>query len=194
MALAALIRRPPRAWAAVALAAVLSAAPASADLAPRPEHEVKAAFLYNFAKFIEWPPRAFQDSAQPFRIALLGQDPFGPELEKMLSGKTLYDRPLLVKKISTPEEARDCQILFIASSEQGRLEKILAALDGSPVLTVGEMDRFAERGGMIGFTMEDKRVRFNINQLSASAAGLRISSELLKLAKTVRDAPRPGGT
>jgi len=191
MALAALSRKAP--LLATVLAAALAAGvstPSDANLAPRPEHEVKAAFLFNFAKFVDWPAAESED-AKPFRVCLLGDGVFGIELEKTLAGKTLHDRPVRVERVTAPEPAKGCQILFISSSQEKSLPTILASLKGSPTLTVGEMDRFADRGGMIGFVMENKRVRFDINQGSAQASGLKISSELLKLAKSVKDAPAP---
>lgn len=179
MALAALKKVP--LLFAIALAA---SAPAAA---PSPaEYEVKAAFLFNFAKFVEWPEQSFPDPSAPFRVCLLGDSPFTPQLERVLKDKTVHDRPLSVKRIQHAAEAAGCQMLFVAPSEGARLDAVLAAVKDAPVLTVGDVERFAQRGGMIGFTLESQKVRFNINPAPASASGLKISSQLLKLAKIVQ--------
>ena len=147
------------------------------------EYELKAAFLYNFAKFVEWPSQVFPDPTAPFTIGIIGEDPFGDALEATVRNKTINGRQFVIKKTKSYSEFRTCQILFISSSERRRVADLLKALSGDSVLTVSEMDRFIQAGGMINFFMEGNKVRFEINPEPAKHAGLRISSKLLNLAK-----------
>lgn len=156
---------------------------ASADAESHGEYEVKAAFIHNFAQFVVWPPDE-QDSSISMRLCILGADPFGNALN-ILSGKRVDDKAWDVRVISTAAEARDCRVLFIAASESRRLQQILAEFDSKAVLTVGDGEGFAERGVIINFYMENRKVRFEINLDAASRAGLKISSQLLKLARIV---------
>jgi len=171
---------------AATLCLVLAAGPAPAQKPPNGslEYAVKAAFLYNFAKFVEWPD---SPAAPPSTLTLcvLGTDPFGEALETAVLDKTVRSRTLSVRRLQGLEDLGPCPILFIASSEVGRLPQILERLRGAPVLTVGESDGFARAGGMIGFFLEENRVRFEVNLGAAEAAGLRISSRLLGVAKVV---------
>jgi uncharacterized protein DUF4154 len=153
--------------------------------APATETQLKAVFLYNFTKYVGWPTEAFAGPAAPLNVCVLGRDPFGPVLEETLRGETVNDRRLAARDITRPEDAAGCQILFISESEEGELASILRALDGKPILTVGEMERFAESGGMIRLRRADNKIRLEINETSAARAGLRISSQLLKLARIV---------
>jgi hypothetical protein len=147
------------------------------------EYQLKAAFLYHFAQFIQWPSNAFENPTSPMVIAILGDNPFGGGLEKAVSGKSINNHPLTVREIRSPTEATNsCHLLFISSSEKKRLPEILTALRGTSVLTVGEMERFTESGGIINFTMEGGKIRFQINAAAAENAGLKISSKLLSLA------------
>jgi hypothetical protein len=150
------------------------------------EYQVKAAFLYNFSKFVEWPARTFKSDTEPVRICVLGQNPFGTSLGSAMSGKTVLGRTLVVVEISNASEATDCQILFIATSERRRLRSIFGELRKLGVLTVGEMDGFAAKGGMVNFKLEDGRVRLEINVEVAGQAQLRISSKVLNLAQIVK--------
>jgi hypothetical protein len=159
------------------------------DRAPT-EHEVKAAFLYSFAKFVEWPPDAFGGDDKPFVITILGDDPFGEILEAAVRGKTIRDRRLVVRTVARAEDADGSQILFIGDSETEQLPRILKLVDRAAILTVGDMDHFAERGGVVNFRMENNRIRFEINLVAAERARLKISSQLLKLARIV--GPRAG--
>jgi hypothetical protein len=151
------------------------------------EYQIKAAFIFNFAKFIEWPPQAFTMATSPIVIGVLGEDPFHEDLQKTIRGKTVDDHPLVVKALGSQTEATNCHILFISTSEKPRLAQILESVKTFSVLTVGEMDHFTESGGMIRFVQEGTKVRFQINNETATAAGLKISSKLLNLAV------RPGG-
>jgi hypothetical protein len=170
--------------AALSLLVLLGAASTESADPPRPsEYEVKAAFLYNFAKFVAWP-----EEGRPgpiFVIAVLGQDSFGDLLQRTLDGKTILERKVEVRRISTPAAANDVQIVFIGSSEKARLPEILHALQGASVLTVGDMDGFADRGGMIAFRLQDDLVRFDINLDQVNRARLKMSSQLVRLAQHV---------
>lgn len=146
------------------------------------EYQIKAAFLYNFAKFVEWPPQAFADVKSPIIIGVLGQNVFDNNLEKIIQGKTVNNRPFLFKEFHTATEATNCHILFISTSEKEKLPRILASLRGTSVLTVSETDQFIAAGGMINFVIEDQKVHFQINDEAAKKAGLKISSKLLSLA------------
>ena len=158
--------------------------PFAAPAAPT-EYEVKAAFLYNFARFVEWPAEAKGGADQPFVVGILGDDPFGTTLDRTLLGKMLEARPIVVRRMASLEEEPRVNILFVGGRDKAQLGRVLRTLSGTPVLTVGEMAGFAEQGGMIGFRTENQRVRFDINAGQASRAGLKISSQLLKLARIV---------
>jgi len=163
------------------------------DSAAALEYQVKAAFLFNFAKFVEWPPEKLGDANRPLCVCVLGKDPFGPTLDQTLQNKSVDKRPVKVLRLTSAAGLKSCHIAFVASSEHERLTAIFQAGIGSGVLLVGEMPRFAERGGMIGFTKDDNKVRLEINPAAASSAGLRISSKLLNLAKIVgNDAGKSG--
>ena len=146
------------------------------------EYQIKAAFLFNFAKYVEWPPAAFAEAASPIVIGILGENPFGDDLARMIRDKTLNDHPLMIKEFHSPVEATNCHILFISTSEKARLAQVLEGLHGASVLTVGEMDRFTETGGMINFFAGGNKIRFQINVEAARSAGLKVSSKLLSLA------------
>ena len=172
---------------------VAAARPGPAAIGPAAtgpaEYEVKAAFLYNFARFVEWPEAPAGDG--PFVITVLGRDPFGAALDDTLRGKTIGQRRIEIRRASRSEDLAGSRIGFISDSERDRLPAILKSLEASPVLTVGEMDEFAERGGVIRFRVEQDRVRLDINVAAAERARLRISSQLLKLARIVP--PGTGG-
>ncbi len=175
-----------------ALAAlVLAAAPAMAagaaaalpDARGR-EAAVKAVFLFNFTRFVDWPG-ASQRAGSPLVIGVLGADPFGPALDAAVRGEGVAGRRLVVKRIERIEDAIDCDEVFIAASEEPRLGRILEVLEGKPVLTVSDIPGFAARGGMIGLVPSDGRVKIQINPGEAKAVGLRISSKLLRPAEIV---------
>jgi len=146
------------------------------------EYEVKAAFLFNFAKFVKWPER----DAPSITVCVLAEDAVERTIEKTIGGKTLRDKPVVVKRPADLDD-NDCQILFISDSRRAELARILRSVDGASVLTVGETDAFAERGGIINFRTDNDRIRFEINPEAAQNAGLEISSQLLKLATIVHD-------
>lgn len=156
-------------------------------------YEVRAAFLFNFAKFIDWPSGSFANPQSPFTICVLGKDPFRNILDDELQGKTIGDRPLVVRRLNDKVEARRCQILFVSTSEQAHLAEIFASLQGANVLLIGDTLDFAAFGGTIEFTLEENHVRFTINIDAANRSGLIISSKLLALAKIVHDQPHIKG-
>jgi len=176
-----------RSLGAAALIAALSAPLIGrADTRAALEYQVKAAFLYNFAKFVEWPAESLPQDTDAVTIGVIGEDPFGAILEDTLDGKTCcHDRRLVARRFRRVEDAASAQILFIGASEESHLPEILSALDGANVLTVSDIDRFADRGGVIGFRREGNKLRFEINTDAAAHAGLTISSQLLKLATRV---------
>lgn len=149
------------------------------------EYEIKAAFLYNFAKFVDWPEEVFADSTKSIRIGVLGKDPFGEILDETIANKIVKGKPLSIKRFSDAESMEYCHILFISSSEREDIRDIIAGLANMSILTVGDMDKFAEQGGIINLFNQDNKVRFNINLDAAERANLRISSRLLKLAEIV---------
>jgi hypothetical protein len=149
------------------------------------EYQVKAAFLYNFAKFVEWPPGSFSDGSAPLRICVLGQDPFGQELRDITQEKTVNGRKLQVDQVVDLQLARACHILFISSSEKAQLTRIFESLRGTDALTVGDVKGFVQQGGMINFVLENARVQFEVNRKAAEQAELKISSKLLSVAKRV---------
>jgi hypothetical protein len=169
---------------AVILGIVLSAS-AAGRAQEASEYQVKAAFLYNFAKFVEWPPQAFKNPTDPIVIGVLGKNPFGDALTAAVAGKTLGARAFQVREISNAQQAAACQIVFVSSSERKRLGPLLAGIGNDAVLTVGETDNFAAAGGIINFKIDAASVRLQINMEAARKAQLRISAKLLSLAEIV---------
>ena len=151
------------------------------------EYRVKAAFLYNFTKFIEWPTQAFKTSADPIVIGVLGRNPFGDALAAAVAGKTVAGRAFAVRELANPGEIAGCQILFVGSSERKRLSAVLAEVGNAAVLTVGEFDNFTASGGIINFKIESGSVRLQINVEAARRQQLHISAKLLSLAEIERN-------
>ena len=149
------------------------------------EYQVKAVFVFNFSHFVAWPSRAFAASDQPFVIGVLGTDPFGPHLQDAVRGELIDGHPLLVRHFHDIADVNDCQILFIDRTQGTQLQRILAALDHRSVLTVSDVDGASQRGVMIQFATENNQIRLRINPESAHAAGLTISSNLMRLAEIV---------
>lgn len=150
------------------------------------EYQIKAAFLHKFANFVDWPDEAFANDKSSFTICILGTDPFGAALDS-ISGKTVKEKKVVIKRLRTVQELEPCAILFVSSSERSRLSEVLQAVQGQHVLTVGEMDRFAQSGGAIRFKLVNNKVRFDINVDAAQRAGLKISSKLLSVSDVVRE-------
>ena len=149
------------------------------------EYQVKAAYVFNFLKFVEYPTSSFVDPLAPLIIGVLGDDPFGSALPQVVIGKTVGGRDLVIRIYHPGEDLRSAHILFISSSERKRLPAIFSSLHGSSVLTVGDTTGFLDAGGMIQFLSESDRVRFAINVDAASRARLKLSSKLLSLAKVM---------
>ena len=148
------------------------------------EYEIKAAFLFNFTQFIEWPSKTFTAADAPFVIGVLGKDPFGNYLDAIIKGEKINNHPLTVKRLNSIKEARDCHILFI-NAEDKDLAAVLERLKASNTLTVGDTHTFAKEGGMIGFLTESKKIRIQINLEVAQNADLAVSSKLLRVAEIV---------
>jgi hypothetical protein len=153
------------------------------------EYEAKAAFLYNFAKFVDWPVETFRDAVDPITICILGANPFGASLEQTIHGKDVSGRRLAIRQLTPREGAAGCRILFVDASERKRFRALLPATKGAGVLTVGEDDSFTTDGGVIDFKLEAGRIRLEINVAAAEFENLHISSKLLKLAQVVRRLP-----
>ena len=154
------------------------------------EYQVKAAFLFHFAQFVEWPPETLKDTDSPMTYCTIGDDPFHGALEQSLSGKTVRARPLRVQHLTELQEIGGCQVLFIGAVGKKRLNEALESASGSPILTVGETEHFAKDGGIIGIFLEQDKIRFEINLDAAGRAKLKFSAKLLALAKTVIGNPR----
>jgi hypothetical protein len=173
------------------LLAVVLALPGAARAQGTPEYDLKAAFLYNFTKFVDWPSSAFPDAGSPLRICVLGEDPFGRSLQAVADeNEEVGGHKLTVISTKSLSRPGGCQVLFISRSEQERLPQILAAVKGAPVLTVGDSRGFLDHGGIINFILEGSKVRFEINPEAADRVGIKISSKLLRLARI--SGPKPG--
>ena len=159
---------------------------------PKPgEYQVKAVYLYNFGRFIEWPPSTAQYGS--FTICVLGRDPFGTALDATIAEEVIKNQKLVAKRITAARDGVGCQILFISSSEATHMRDILASVEKSGVLTVSDLPGFISSGGMIQFVLMENKVRFEVNLTTAERAGLTFSSQLLKVATEVRrDAPQQG--
>jgi len=149
------------------------------------EHEIKAAFLFNFAKFIAWPEPAGYAERQRFVFCLLDENALGDALSELVRHKTLHGVPVEVRRGRTPGEVGDCDVLYLSGGDGERLETVIQQAQASPVLTVSDAAGFARRGGMIELYLEGRRVRFAVNVKAVRAAGLEPSSKLLALARIV---------
>jgi hypothetical protein len=170
----------------LALSCVLAIGAGGVDGAAS-EYELKAAFLFNFTKYVKWPERAFADEHSPIVIAVVGTDPFGHALDDVVREKSVGGRKFDVRRFKTVDDLDACHLLFVAPSESARLSKIREHYTGEATLLVGDTDHFAGRGGAIGFYIEDKKIRFEINTDATKRATLDLSSQLLKLARIVKD-------
>jgi hypothetical protein len=150
------------------------------------EFEVKATYLYNFSRFVEWPAQVAQAQGDSFAICVLGEDPFGAALKATVAQETVAGKSVVTKQVPTAQDAVSCRVLFISSSEDKRLKEILTSLGTATVLTVSDLPKFTQRGGMVQFVLEGNKVRFEVNSAVAQRAGLTLSSELLKVAVNVR--------
>jgi hypothetical protein len=163
------------------LALALSGASAPAQVSR--EYQLKAVFLYNFAQFTDWPDGTFAGTNAPITIGVLGNDPFGPALDDTVRGETIQGHPLIVAHYRRADEIKTCHILFISQSENRRADEIVRSLKGKPILTVADAEGPSSAGVIIRFLVESNKVHFRINQESAKAANLTLSSKLLRVAE-----------
>ena len=170
----------------VLIAAVAGAVPLRAQKSKPTDYDVKAAYLYNFGKFVEWPEKTAGEDGDSFAICVLGRDPFGPALDTTLMGQSIGGKKAIARRIAKVEDAAGCRILFISASEEDRLTNVMAALGHMVVLTVSDIPQFSQRGGMIQFVSAENRVRFEVNLSNTASVNLTLSSELLKVATAVR--------
>jgi hypothetical protein len=180
----------PGAWAVSLLASLtlvisLILSSASGQSVGNSEYDIKAAFLFHFAQFVEWPSDAFKDQGSPVTYCTVGDDPFHGALDRALAGRTLGMRPLHVQHFKAGRQIQTCQIVFLGANEKNVMGATLATLRPDPVLTVGDSEHFVQEGGMIGFLLEDNKVRFEVNLEAAERSNLKISSKLLALARNV---------
>jgi hypothetical protein len=155
------------------------------------EYLIKAGFIYNFAQLVQWPSAAFSQADSPIVIGILGTDPFGATLDRVIENKKLDGRNLIVKRLKWAKELKelkDCNILFVSSSEKEHIAEVVNIVKWLPILTIGETPGFATRGGIINLTLEGNKVRFEVNIEAAKQANLNISSRLLALARIVPQA------
>jgi hypothetical protein len=179
----------------VALSVSLSWAPAALaqgrDSSDSSEYLIKAGFIFNFAKFVDWPPASFAQPDSPIVIGILGTDPFGALIDQIVQDKKIGGRGFVVKRLkwgTDPKDLKECKILFVGASERVHIDELVQIVRGLPILTVGETPGFAEHGGVIRLVLEDNRVRFEVNVDAARQAGLTISSRLLTLARIIQQA------
>ena len=149
------------------------------------ENQVKAAYLYNFTKFVEWPETSFTDNT--FSICVYGNNPVVKEISSELAGKSSLDKNLSIRRVLNVEAARSCQMLYIAKAEKDDVDDAVKGLEQLPVLTVSDIRGFVSREGMIEFIPEEGRLRFGVNIAAAQRAHLKVSSQLIKVAKSVRE-------
>jgi hypothetical protein len=179
----------------VALSVSLSWAPGALaqdrDSSDSSEYLIKAGFIFNFAKFVEWPQTTFAQPDSPIVIGILGTDPFGAIIDHIVQDKKIGGRGFVVKRLKWGTDLKDlkeCKILFVGASERVHIDELVQIVKGLPILTVGETPGFAEHGGVIRFILEDNRVRFEVNVEAARQAGITISSRLLTLARIIQQA------
>ncbi len=172
------------------LGLLLCIALSSLHAAPVSEYEIKAAFLFNFAHYVVWPPGSQPAAGAPIVIGVVGDDPFRGALDLIVKGETIDGHPLAVRHFAASADIAKCNMLFISRSESAHLRELLDRLKNHPVLTVSDCDRFAYSGGTIGLVIEEGKVRFQINVDRAKIAQLTISSKLLRPATIVRDKPQ----
>jgi hypothetical protein len=181
----AVLKLPPAVVVFAVLLALAAALPVRAQAPSPTEYQVKAAFLFNFSQFVDWPAASFADAHAPLVIGVLGSDPFGATLDEIVRGESVNGHPLAVRRYQSLEQVATCHILFIARSQVAQLDAIVAALEGRSVLTVGDFDGFTRRGGVIRFVTVGNKIRMRVNLVAAQEANLTISSKLLRPAQIV---------
>ena len=168
------------------LALLVSCHVVCAQVRKSTEYDLKAAYLYNFGKFIRWPAAATPASNQVFPICVLGKNPFGSSLEATLKGESIEGKSLAVRYLASTADMNGCRILFVSDSEEHRVDAILSEVGKRPILTVSDIPDFADRGGDIEFLRVGEKIRFKVNLGAAEKAGLTLSSDLLKVAVSVK--------
>jgi hypothetical protein len=161
---------------------------------PSFEHEVKASFVYTVARFVDWPAEAFGEPGAPLVFGILGDDPIEEPLQRTVAGKSVGGHPVEVIRVKEGEDPVPCHILFVGRSEAAHVDEVIARFRNSSVLTVGEFERFAQRGGVLRLRLDQNMVRFEVNVDAAERAHLQISSKILKLGTIVRDRKRGAGS
>jgi hypothetical protein len=167
---------------AAAIAVVSFALPCRAG-APTREYQVKAAFIFNFTQFVEWPDSAFSSSDAPFVIGVMNRDPFDGALEEAMDGKSVGHHPISIKHFDSPNDINGCELLFVPADRDDSLSAIFGKLGKSSVLTVGETDAFMASGGQFRFYIDGNRIRFEVDPDAVDGAGLKVSAKLMKLAR-----------
>ncbi len=176
----------PRWWKVLLTLLLVSLVPELAHAQARPtEYQVKAAFIYNFAKFVEWPASSFTSTTAPLQLCVLGNNTLYADLQNIVAEKSIDSRPLQVRRVEM-SEIKGCHVLFIGSVESYRLQQALQAAQGASVLTIGDVAGFLDQGGIINFIFDQNRIRFDVNLKAAQTAQLQLSSKLLSLAKSVQ--------
>ena len=160
-----------------------------ADTQVPKEYQLKAAFLFNFLKFVEWPASRFGSADEPIVLGVFGDNPFGAGLENTVRDRKISGRGIVVRSVQNTADAKATHLLFVSAAEESRFGALREDLKAAGVLTVGESESFLKRGGIISFTIEGDKLRFDINMISADKAGLKISAQLQKLAKNVLRKP-----
>jgi hypothetical protein len=168
-------------------AAVVASFPlvGSAQLVKGREYEIKAGFLYNFARLVDWPDEAFKNDAEDLRLVVIGHDCFDGALDRLVAGKMVGRHRVVIGYVNSVENSQHAQMVFVSPSEEKQVPAIISALKASSSLTVSDVDRFAERGGIIGLIMAGGSVHFVVNRAAANQARLRVSSRILSLATVV---------
>jgi hypothetical protein len=149
------------------------------------EYQVKAAFIFNFISFTQWPASALGPPSSPLRICVAGDDPFRGALESTVSGERILDHPIAVEHLRGSAAGR-CHVLFVAAADAARVPELLRDVGSSPILTIGESDQFLRSGGVVNLVVDEGHVRFDVSQKAAVAHGLTLSSRLLRVARSVR--------
>lgn len=175
---------------ASALGVLMTASALAQEPSQAPEYRIKAAFLYNFALYTEWPASMFETSDSPIVVAIAGEDPFGKELDAAVRGKTVRGRAIEIRRHKAADDVSACHLLFLSGAEAKQLPQILRRFPEAKPLTVAETEDFCRSGGVIRFFVDENKVRFEVNTDAAVRARLKISSKLLHLARVVRDEER----
>jgi hypothetical protein len=165
---------------------------AEAQSQPLSESQIKAGFLFNFTKFVEWPPEAFADPGVPIVLGIVGDSSVAELLIETAAGKIVNGRAVIVQRFKEGQDPRTCHILFVSSSQERHVPQILERVKGSPILTVSETSGFAQFGGMINFTVEGNKVRLEINLDATARARLKISAKVIAVARLVTGEPQGG--